>query len=465
MRLFNIGAEGQLYLGAIFGAAAGLYLGDGGSTSWLTVAAMVLCGARRRRALGADPGRAAGVLPDERDHHLADAQLRGGLPAHVPDLREPVVLAGDEGVQRERLPDAASNCRPRPSGPRGTLDIQGGVVVPLGLLIGIGIAVALWFLYQRTRFGFEVQVVSDSERAARYGGVRIRRKILAVMGDLGRDRRHRRGKPGRRLRPLGRRRPQRPPEARVRLHRHRHRRARPLQPVRDRRDRVPDRRARERRQHAPGRRLPRRARRRDPGDHPLLRPRRRAARPLPRADRARRAAPAAARRRPSREQLAPRRRDRLGRRLRDAAPLRVAGRAPGGALGRAQPRRRGDDARRGGDGLLGGAAIPLRRVGARAGARDARRRDRGARDGGDPRLPRDHAAREPDRLRPRADDLRRRRRPLVLPRERPPSRRQPRRAHVHAGLPEDDAELAGRRPDRLRPRHPRVPVVGRSSSC
>ena len=39
----------------------------------------------------------------------------------------------------------------------------------------------LWVLYQRTRFGFEAQVLGDSERAARYAGVRVRRKILAVM--------------------------------------------------------------------------------------------------------------------------------------------------------------------------------------------------------------------------------------------------------------------------------------------
>ena len=36
-------------------------------------------------------------------------------------------------------------------------------------------------LYSRTRFGFEARVLGDSERAARYAGVRVRRKILAVM--------------------------------------------------------------------------------------------------------------------------------------------------------------------------------------------------------------------------------------------------------------------------------------------
>ena len=43
----------------------------------------------------------------------------------------------------------------------------------------------LWFLYSRTRFGFEVQVLGDSPRAARYAGMRTRRKILAVMAISG----------------------------------------------------------------------------------------------------------------------------------------------------------------------------------------------------------------------------------------------------------------------------------------
>ena len=42
-----------------------------------------------------------------------------------------------------------------------------------------------------------MNVIGDSPRAARYAGMRTRRKILAVMGHLRRDRRARRREPGR----------------------------------------------------------------------------------------------------------------------------------------------------------------------------------------------------------------------------------------------------------------------------
>ena len=77
MQLFNIGGEGQLYFGAIAAAAAGHRARRAADAS-LVIAAMCVAGLRGRRGLGADPGRAAGVLHDQRDHHLADAQLRRG---------------------------------------------------------------------------------------------------------------------------------------------------------------------------------------------------------------------------------------------------------------------------------------------------------------------------------------------------------------------------------------------------
>jgi simple sugar transport system permease protein len=57
----------------------------------------------------------------------------------------------------------------------------GSLVIPFGFSIAVLLAVGLWLLYSRTRFGFEVAVIGDSPRAASYAGMRTRRKILAVM--------------------------------------------------------------------------------------------------------------------------------------------------------------------------------------------------------------------------------------------------------------------------------------------
>jgi simple sugar transport system permease protein len=61
-----------------------------------------------------------------------------------------------------------------------TFDVS-SLVVPLGFVLAILCAVALGFVYTRTRFGFEAAVIGDSPRAARYAGMRTRRKILSVM--------------------------------------------------------------------------------------------------------------------------------------------------------------------------------------------------------------------------------------------------------------------------------------------
>jgi simple sugar transport system permease protein len=184
MRLFNIGAEGQLYLGAIFGSAAGLYLGGSGGTAWWVVAAMVLCGALGGALWALIPG----VL---RAFYRTNEIITSLMLNYVAGYLLTYLIFETESYWRDTT---GFNATVFPTGkqlptsaiwPSWTINVQGGITIPLGLLIGIAVAAGLWFLYQRTRFGFEVQVVSDSERAARYGGVRIRRKILAVMGISG----------------------------------------------------------------------------------------------------------------------------------------------------------------------------------------------------------------------------------------------------------------------------------------
>src|SRR5438067_2376707 len=66
---------------------------------------------------------------------------------------------------------------------RGAL---GDTLVSATPLAFAGLAAGLlWVLYSRTRCGFEANVLGDSARAARYAGMRTRRKILAVMAISG----------------------------------------------------------------------------------------------------------------------------------------------------------------------------------------------------------------------------------------------------------------------------------------
>ncbi|MSY08598.1 MAG: hypothetical protein F2721_05520 [Actinobacteria bacterium] len=56
-----------------------------------------------------------------------------------------------------------------------------GVNLPIAFLIAILAGSAVWVLYKRTRFGFEVGVLADSPKAARYAGIRTTSTIVIVM--------------------------------------------------------------------------------------------------------------------------------------------------------------------------------------------------------------------------------------------------------------------------------------------
>ncbi len=148
MRLYNIGAEGQMYIGTITAGGRGPLLRRPRRLLGVRDRRHGRRRLRRRRGLGADPGRPAGVLPHERDPHLAAAELRRRLPAHLPDLPERVLLAPDQGLQRERLPRPG---KPLPSSalwPAWTIHLQGGIPVPLGFGLALLVAVVLWALYR-----------------------------------------------------------------------------------------------------------------------------------------------------------------------------------------------------------------------------------------------------------------------------------------------------------------------------
>ena len=184
MKLYNIGAEGQMYLGAIAGTAAGLYFGGRGGAAPFPIAAMVVAGMLGGAAWAAIPG----IL---RAFFKTNEILTSLLLNYVAGLLLTYLIFESESYWRQTKGFNASvfpTGKPIPHNsvwPGWTLHVQGGTTIPLGAFFAVGAAVVLWALYKRTRFGFEAQVLGDSPRAARYAGVRIRRKIVAVMAISG----------------------------------------------------------------------------------------------------------------------------------------------------------------------------------------------------------------------------------------------------------------------------------------
>lgn len=179
MRLFNIGGEGQLYAGAIASMAAGLALG--GVSGPLAILLMVLAGC----AGGAVWALIPGLL---RAFFATNEIIVSLMLNYVAGLILNFLIFDSFSYWRDT---STADARVFPQGRTLAGDAMwpaihlGSVSVPMGLLLAIAGGVGLAGLYNRTRFGFEVRVLADSERAATYSGIRVRRSILAVMAISG----------------------------------------------------------------------------------------------------------------------------------------------------------------------------------------------------------------------------------------------------------------------------------------
>ena len=174
MRLFNIGAEGQLYFGAI--GASGMAILLAGQSTPVLIAAMIVGGAVLGAAWGAIPGllraflRTNEIITSLMLNYVAALVLNYLIFDSLSYWRD-TSATGVIFPQGKVFADAAT----WPIASIGSLDI------PFGFLVAVAVAVLIWVLYTRTRFGFEAQVIGDSPRAARYAGMRTRRKIVAIM--------------------------------------------------------------------------------------------------------------------------------------------------------------------------------------------------------------------------------------------------------------------------------------------
>ena len=57
----------------------------------------------------------------------------------------------------------------------------GGLTLHLGFIFALACAFLLWFVLNRTRKGYEIRLIGDNPRAARYAGINIGRNVILVM--------------------------------------------------------------------------------------------------------------------------------------------------------------------------------------------------------------------------------------------------------------------------------------------
>lgn len=167
MNLWNIGAEGQLHVGAA--AAAWFALARPGAPAWEVLPAMMLLA-----MLGGGMWcLVAGALKA----YLSVNEIIVTLMLNY------VAILGVEFLIYGPWKDPRTFGFPLTPvfGDGAALPVIPGTRLHLGLAVALAAAAILHLVIRQTRFGFELRVMGRNLRAARYSGMNIRRAALAVM--------------------------------------------------------------------------------------------------------------------------------------------------------------------------------------------------------------------------------------------------------------------------------------------
>ena len=171
MNLFNIGVDGQYRLAAFFAAVLGGALAVPG---WLAIPLIIICA----MATGAVWAGIAGVLKVTRgvSEVISTIMLNSIATAIIAYLLQPGKLGelqqGGTLVSTKPLPHDSflPNIN---AGPAGSVDS----LIILAVLVGV----AYWFVLGRTRFGFDLRTVGQSETAAAASGVGVKKMVATSM--------------------------------------------------------------------------------------------------------------------------------------------------------------------------------------------------------------------------------------------------------------------------------------------
>ena len=177
MKLWNIGAEGQFFMGA-WGASAIVLVPILPATTSrpILIVAMMLAGF----ACGALWGLIPGYLKARFNVNEVVTTLMLNYIATSWVLFWVFGAWSEGGFQMSRMfPKTA--WLPRLTDYAAQVPGFAGLTAHLGLGFGLVAAVAVWFIINRSRWGYEIRLIGDNKRAAFYAGIDIVRNTVLVM--------------------------------------------------------------------------------------------------------------------------------------------------------------------------------------------------------------------------------------------------------------------------------------------
>ncbi len=168
--LFNIGAQGQLILGALATAIVGF--GLTGLPALIHIPLALLAGMVAGALWGSLPGALKAWTGA---HEVITTIMLNFVAINLTDwITSGPLMDRTPGNIVARTPSIAPSAELANLGP-----------VPSGVLIAILVAILAWWLLNRTTIGFEIRTVGQNPAAARYAGINVERTILLTMAISG----------------------------------------------------------------------------------------------------------------------------------------------------------------------------------------------------------------------------------------------------------------------------------------